>query len=207
MWLRRSAEVLAEYREAADDGFWQRQWGRTDLQRYLARYRGGRLGYFDGPFRRHLPRDQPVLEAGCGRGQYVLALQRLGYDVHGVEYAEETVRAVREVEPSLRIRAADLRALQRLCEEEEVDALVVGLPLQLDGAEGPAVREVRAFIESLRAALGLPVEEVDERLTSRQAHAVLKDAGVRHKRRKELVDSTAAVLLLQAHLARRRGPQ
>ena len=103
--------------------------------------------------------------------------------------------------------AADLRALQRLCEEEEVDALVVGLPLQLDGAEGPAVREVRAFIESVRAALGLPVEEVDERLTSRQAHAILKDAGVRHKRRKELVDSTAAVLLLQAHLARRRGPQ
>jgi SAM-dependent methyltransferase len=52
-----------------------------------------------------------VLEAGCGRGQYVLALSRLGYDVHGVEYAEETVRAVRDVEPSLQVRAGDLRAL------------------------------------------------------------------------------------------------
>jgi len=100
---------------------------------------------------------------------------------------------------------ADLRALQRLCEEEGVEALVVGLPLQLDGEEGLAAREVRTFIETLRQNLGLPVEEVDERLTSRQAHAVLKDAGIRHKRRKELVDSTAAVLLLQAYLARLRG--
>lgn len=111
MWLRRSAEVLAEYREAANTGFWERQWGTTDLARYLARYRGGRLGYFDAPFRRHLPKDAPVLEAGCGRAQYVLALSRRGYDVHGIEYAEETVRAVRDVEPSLKVRAGDLRAL------------------------------------------------------------------------------------------------
>ncbi len=111
MWLRHSPEVLAEYREAADSGFWERQWGRTDLARYLARFRGGHLGYFDAPFRRYLPRDAPVLEAGCGRGQYVLALARLGYDVHGVEYAEETVRAIREAEPSLSVQAADLRAL------------------------------------------------------------------------------------------------
>jgi len=111
MWLRRSPGVLAEYREAADSGFWERQWGRTDLARYLAGFRDGRLGYFDAPFRRYLPRDAPVLEGGCGRGQYVLALSRLGYDVHGVEYAEETVRAIREAEPSLKVQAADLRAL------------------------------------------------------------------------------------------------
>jgi SAM-dependent methyltransferase len=111
MWLRHSPEVLAEYREAADRDFWERRWGRTDLARYLASFRGGRLGRLDAPFRRHLPRDAPVLEAGCGRGQYVLALSRLGYDVHGVEYAEETVRAVREVEPSLQVRVGDLREL------------------------------------------------------------------------------------------------
>lgn len=111
MWLRRSPDVLAEYREAADAGFWERQWSRTDLADYLARYRGGRLGYFDAPFRRHLPKDAPVLEAGCGRAQYVLALSRLGYDVFGVEYAEDTVRAVRELEPSLQVTAGDLRAL------------------------------------------------------------------------------------------------
>lgn len=111
MWLRRSPEVLAEYREAADAGFWERQWSRTDLADYLAGFRGGRLGCFDTPFRRHLPKEAPVLEAGCGRAQYVLALASLGYDVHGVEYAEETVRAVREVEPSLQVRAGDLRAL------------------------------------------------------------------------------------------------
>lgn len=111
MWLRHTSDVLAEYRQPADSGFWERRWARTDLARYLSRFRDGRLGYFDAPFRRHLPRDAPVLEGGCGRGQHVLALSRLGYDVYGVEYAEETVRAVREVEPSLRIEAADLRAL------------------------------------------------------------------------------------------------
>jgi SAM-dependent methyltransferase len=111
MWLRRSPEVLAEYREAADAGFWEERWRRTDLARYLARFRGGRLGYFEAPFRRYLPRDAPVLEGGCGRGQHVLALRNLGYDAYGVEYAEETVRAIRQVEPGLRVEAADLRAL------------------------------------------------------------------------------------------------
>jgi SAM-dependent methyltransferase len=111
-WLRRSAEVLAEYKEAAHDaGFWDRQWARTDLERYLARFRGGRLGYFRRPFLRHLPRAQPVLEGGCGRGQLVLALSRRGYDAYGVEYGAETVRAIRAVEPSLRVQAADLRRL------------------------------------------------------------------------------------------------
>jgi SAM-dependent methyltransferase len=111
-WRRRSGDVLAEYREAAHDAdFWERQWARSDLSRYLARFRGGRLGYFERPFVRHLPRDQPVLEGGCGRGQLVLALSRRGYDAYGVEYAASTVQAILAVEPGLKIQAADLRRL------------------------------------------------------------------------------------------------
>ena len=90
---RRYPVVYALHGLFEGSGFWERQWGKSDLARYLARFRNGRLGYFDAPFRRYLPRDAPVLEGGCGRGQHVLALARLGYDVHGVEYAEETVRA------------------------------------------------------------------------------------------------------------------
>jgi len=105
-------EVLAEYREAADQPeFWTQRWKGTDLARYFERYEGGYLAYFDGLFRKHLPRDAPVLEAGCGRGQYVLALQRRGYDVYGIEFSEETVAAAREAEPTLNVRVGDLRAL------------------------------------------------------------------------------------------------
>ncbi len=88
--------------------------------------------------------------------------------------------------------------------EEEVSSLVVGLPLKMDGTEGPAAREVRDFIKRLKR-LGLPVFEEDERLSSRHAHAVLKSHRMSARRRKQLVDSAAALLLLQSFLARRRS--
>ena len=109
--------------------------------------------------------------------------------------------------PALQNPGADAapRALQAVVEEEEVDELVLGLPLKMDGSEGDAVAEVRQFAERLRGVVDLPLHEVDERLTSKQAHAQMKAAGVKHKKRKELVDSTAAVLILQDYLARRRS--
>jgi SAM-dependent methyltransferase len=97
-------DVLAEYRESGDDPeFWARRWRATDLPAYFAPYRAGRLQPFTGLFERRLPKGRPVLEAGCGRGQYVVALRARGYDAYGIEYAEETVDAVRAVEPRLQI--------------------------------------------------------------------------------------------------------
>lgn len=90
------------------------------------------------------------------------------------------------------------------CEEENAGRIVVGLPVQMDGTEGLAAEEVRRFVEELRARTELPVEQEDERLSSRAAHAVMKDAGVKHKKRKERVDSAAALIVLQSFLAKRK---
>lgn len=97
-----------------------------------------------------------------------------------------------------------LAELEAHCREEEVEVLLIGLPLRMDGSEGEAVAEVRRFAERLRERVGLPVQEQDERLTSRHAHAVLKSAGVKHKQRRSKVDSSAALLLLQSFLAANR---
>lgn len=102
---------------------------------------------------------------------------------------------------------ATMNALERLVVEEQVDRLVLGLPLTLDGKEGPACQEVRRFAEQLVQRFPrLPLEQVDERLTSKHAHALLKGAGLKARRRAELADSTAAVLLLQSYLQRSKRP-
>ncbi len=90
------------------------------------------------------------------------------------------------------------------CEEENAGRIVVGLPVQMDGTEGLAAEEVRRFVEELRARTDLPVEQEDERLSSKAAHAVMKHAGVKHKKRKERVDSAAALVVLQSFLAKRK---
>ena len=101
---------------------------------------------------------------------------------------------------------AAVKAIAAMVEEEEVDRVVLGMPFQMDGTEGPAVVAVRAFGEALKQALpDLPLDEVDERLTSRQAHAELKAGGMKHKKRKENVDSSAAMLMLRAWLDSHRG--
>lgn len=101
--------------------------------------------------------------------------------------------------------AKAVREIAALCEREEVERLLVGLPLSLDGSEGLATQELRRFTERVRKALpDVPIEEVDERLSSKLAHALLKDAGVNHRTRKAHVDSTAAVLILRSWLGTRR---
>jgi putative Holliday junction resolvase len=98
----------------------------------------------------------------------------------------------------------DLKAIERHCEEERVEGIVIGVPVKLDGIEGRAATEVRLFASVLRERLRLPVEEVDERLTTKGAHVLLKEAGHRHARRKARLDGTAAMLILKAWLDRRR---
>jgi putative holliday junction resolvase len=87
----------------------------------------------------------------------------------------------------------------------DVDAavVVVGLPLSLDGSEGPAARAARVAAGELAAALPVPVETFDERLTTVSAGAALTDAGRRGSDHRRSVDSAAATVLLQAWLERR----
>ena len=84
--------------------------------------------------------------------------------------------------------------------EEEIGALVVGLPIHLDGREGEKAIEARAFGAWLAETTGLPVTFWDERFSTVQAEAALWQAGLTHKKRKARRDRVAAQILLQAYL-------
>jgi putative Holliday junction resolvase len=96
--------------------------------------------------------------------------------------------------------ALDHRRIADLVEEAEAEAVVVGLPLSLDGSVGPAAEAVLAEVDRLRAVLGVPVETYDERLTTVTAERVLREQGVTGKRRRQVVDQVAASVFLQAWL-------
>ena len=78
--------------------------------------------------------------------------------------------------------------------------IVVGKPVGLSGRSGPAVEEQAAFLERLRAATDIPVEEYDERLTTVVAEAALRAAGTKAKNRAEIRDAVAAQVMLQGFL-------
>jgi len=84
--------------------------------------------------------------------------------------------------------------------ELELSVAVVGLPLRLDGTEGTAARRARRFGVALEAALGVPVEYWDERLTTVAAERTLREMGVRGQKQRRVVDETAAAILLQGYL-------
>ena len=93
-----------------------------------------------------------------------------------------------------------------LIEQESVRALVVGEPRQLaDGAPSPGARRARSFGERLARASGLPVEWIDETLTTVEADERLREAGVRGARQEAARDALAAQILLQEALDRRRS--
>jgi len=87
-----------------------------------------------------------------------------------------------------------------LCQEKQVAAIVVGLPLNMDGSRGSAVEAVERFVQELRQQSGRPVEVWDERMSSRQVERMLIDSDVSRARRKGLVDKLAAQVILQSYL-------
>ncbi len=101
--------------------------------------------------------------------------------------------------------AEDHRRVAALVRDEEAEVVVVGLPLSLDGSHGPAAHAVLAEVDELRAALPVPVELHDERLTTVAADRALAGAGVRTRERRAVVDSAAAAVLLGSWFAARAG--
>jgi putative Holliday junction resolvase len=99
----------------------------------------------------------------------------------------------------------DLDAIAAAIRDCGADRIVLGLPLDPEGGEGPAARRARAFADQLTAALHLPVELVDESWSTVEAEAVLLAADVSRARRKQVVDKLAAAVILQRWLDQRRG--
>jgi putative Holliday junction resolvase len=97
--------------------------------------------------------------------------------------------------------------LRGIAAERDVEMIVVGLPLNMDGSEGGSARKVRSFVKQLKRELpGLPVEFYDERLSTHEAHEALSQMGADPQTRREEVDRVAAQLILQRFLeARREG--
>ena len=95
------------------------------------------------------------------------------------------------------------RASLRISEEakkREVGTLVLGLPKNMDGSEGPRAEKSRQFRELLLADSGLPVVLWDERRSSIEAHAILHAAGKKEKLHRRTVDAVAASLILEGYL-------
>jgi putative Holliday junction resolvase len=98
----------------------------------------------------------------------------------------------------------DEEALERiaaLCREYAVEQIVAGLPLNMNGSRGPAVREVERFAALLKKRTGLPLTLIDERLTSQAAERALIEGKMRRQKRKAVRNRLAAVLILQSYLA------
>ncbi|MDJ0789267.1 MAG: Holliday junction resolvase RuvX [Myxococcota bacterium] len=106
---------------------------------------------------------------------------------------------------------ADVGAVAELARERDVRAVVVGLPIHMDGREGPEAKAARQFAERLAERSGLPVELLDERWTSREAERVLAGSTSRRKGRRDKgrVDEAAATILLRTWLERQptEGPR
>jgi putative Holliday junction resolvase len=118
----------------------------------------------------------------------------LGFTAQGLEVL--TRRTVEE----------DLRHLVAVAKKYGVTEIVVGYPRHLDGRPGELAEAIMALAHSLGQALGgIPVIPWDERLTTREAERVLIEADLSRRRRRQVVDQVAAVLILQAYLDQRRS--
>jgi len=91
----------------------------------------------------------------------------------------------------------DLDAIAAMLRDRQVSTIVVGLPLNMDGTEGPAARTARKFADRLAAGLGIAVELFDERLTSFEARERLAGMPARKGARKTALDALAAVVILE----------
>jgi putative Holliday junction resolvase len=119
----------------------------------------------------------------------------------GLALADDVLRAARAHATVGRASdAAALRAIGEVARDYEVELAVVGLPLNMDGTEGPAARSARAFASKLGEALAVPVVLHDERLSTFEAAARLRERGLDARRQKGEVDAEAAAVILQGWL-------
>ena len=98
-----------------------------------------------------------------------------------------------------------LERLARLCKEEGVQVLAIGLPRHKDGDESVTAPAARAFGENLAARTGLPVRFVNEHLSSAEAERLLRERGVKPEKRKAMLDAAAAAVILAELLEERRA--
>jgi putative Holliday junction resolvase len=158
------------------------------------------------------------VEQPANKSQKILALD-YGRKKIGLALADVQARIAAPFATLPRInRNEDMRRLREMARQEKVQQIVVGLPLRLDGTQGDMADEVTRFAERVRKQVGVPVELVDERLTSWEAERILEEELGRklmhqetHQGRKKTsraadtkytVDAVAAMVILREYLSR-----
>ena len=113
----------------------------------------------------------------------------LGMMAHGLESIEH--------------KGNDKKLLERICEiikVNKVSKIVIGYPLNMNATKGPRVEKTDAFIKKLKKETGLPIEKIDERLTTVAAHKTMTLLGVSAEKKKKIVDTISAEYILQMYL-------
>lgn len=132
---------------------------------------------------------QPILALDVGKKRIGLAVSDpLGVTAVGLETLHRT-----------RIRE-DLARLKVMAEERAVRTLLIGRPLHMSGDESRQSEYTREFAERLSEYLQIPVVYWDERLTTAEAHRLMRDSGATLEQRKRAVDQMSAILLLESYL-------
>ncbi len=145
----------------------------------------------------------PVTHAETERSQVVSHPRILGLDVGsktiGMAVSDPLGITAQGLQTIRRQnKRLDYAQLREVILKYEVTQIVVGYPLRMSGAEGTQAEKMQIFAQDLRKYFRLPVHLWDERLTSSQANRVLRDSEMSIKRRGEVVDRLAAVLILQS---------
>ena len=144
----------------------------------------------------------------------LLALLAPGVRLHGLDLGEKTIglalsdTTLTVATPMETLKrgkfSADAARLERIIAEQGVGGLVIGLPLNMDGSDGPSAQSARAFARNFAARDLVPVALCDERLSTAAVTRTLLDADASRKRRAALVDKMAAAYILQGALDRMR---
>ena len=141
-----------------------------------------------------------ALAAGLPASSRLIGLDP-GSKTVGVALSDPSRMVASPTEHLKRGKFRDLAArLEALVKTEEVGGLVVGLPLNMDGSEGPSAQSARQFAENLAARLEIPVALWDERLSTAAVERTLIDADLSRRRRAEVMDKLAAAYILQGAL-------
>ena len=142
----------------------------------------------------HLERDARLLGLDVGTKTIGMALSDV---TRSVATPFDTIRRTKFT--------ADAWTIREVVEKNQVGALVIGFPLNLDGSEGPRAQSTRAFARNLAAHVAVPMVLWDERLSTAAVERHLIEADASRKRRAEVVDRMAAAYILQGALDRLRN--
>lgn len=93
-----------------------------------------------------------------------------------------------------------ISAITALIETHQITGLVIGMPRNMDGTYGPSAQKVKDFIAEMKKCISLPIQPLDERLTTAQASKQLSGMGLNQKQLRKKVDSSSASLILQQYL-------